>query len=143
MIYGNPGVNRDCGRCSSCVVHAIPDPRPLASLEPPPIPQINPSELTTEKFPAHLKLLVKDVEQVSKSLETAARSIWRERPKNPDSLFITPRCFLDLATIKKITSDFHLVTLEDVLQARVKGWRYWETSGQALWEAVESIGRDM
>jgi hypothetical protein len=91
----------------------------------------------------HLKLLVKDVEQVSKSLETAARSIWREWPKNPDSLFITPCCLLDLATIKKITCDFHLVTSEDVLQARVKGWRYWETSGRVLWEAVESIGQDM
>jgi superfamily II DNA/RNA helicase len=40
MIYGNPGVNRNCGQCSSCVVHAIPDLRQLASLEPPPIPRI-------------------------------------------------------------------------------------------------------
>jgi hypothetical protein len=96
------------------------------------IPELRPQALVSEQpenspniievqgqTPGCPKILVKDVEHVSKALEAAARQIRRDHARNPDSLFIRFRCFLDPMPKKEITRDFHLIMSKEILEARV------------------------
>jgi hypothetical protein len=128
IIYGNVNMTVYCARCSSCLPKPIPEPRPLPSDT---MLASNADALVTDAMPAHLKLMVKDVEQVTKALETASCLI-----RQLDTSLLSAQCFLTPERIKPITHNFHLVTSKAALKERMTNWRYWEQSGDALWEVV-------
>lgn len=145
-IYGNPGILHNCGRCSSCTPTLSPEPQPAVNTMAPATDNASSSppdeQPEADTTPSHLRLLSRDVEQIAKQLESAAYGIRRQH-RHPDDILLSARCFLLPSNIKAITKDFHLVTSKDVLKERMGDWHYWETSGDALWETVERLGREM
>lgn len=146
IIFKNPGMLKDCGRCSSCIGdHNIPAPRPLQLI---PAPSASlPSACETllpdpglTPLPGYMKLLVKDADKVAKEIAIAARSLrWKTYPRLDDTLLIGSRSFLLPNMIKKITHNFFALTAIDVLRDRMDGWRYWSQYGELLWEAVKTL----
>ena len=45
--------------------------------------------------------------------------------------------------IKSITRNFHLVDSKEALAAHLQGWRYWDSSGEALWFVVNMLYDDL
>lgn len=132
IIYDNPGVLEDCGRCSSCNPDLLPEPRPLPPVASPEALQL------PDKTPSYMKLTGNDIEYVTKELEKAARALWTSE-RHPDALLLSSRCFFSPATIKKVTHNFHLVISKDTLNTRLTGWRYWDYAGSSIWAIVEVL----
>ncbi|THG93323.1 hypothetical protein EW026_g7882 [Hermanssonia centrifuga] len=153
IIYQNPAVSTDCGRCSSCKPQTNPEPRPLASSllhtmpdsSQPSKPSTGKSSITKspDVIPAYMQLDTKDVGYVTAQLEKAALQIRIASPQHPDALFIGAKSFLPRSNIQQITTDLHLVTSETILKDRLVGWRYWDQYGNALWKVVDLIRREM
>lgn len=142
IIYGNPGVNEDCGRCSSCVEYPVPEPRPL-----PEIPEadvaIDQPGTNIDKTPKYMVPLERDLKLVGRLLEVAALRIRQMQPRHSDALLISSKCFLTETDIKSITRNFHLVVSKDILASRLVGWRYWNSSGELLWSVVKALVEDL
>ncbi|KAJ7259741.1 P-loop containing nucleoside triphosphate hydrolase protein [Mycena rebaudengoi] len=137
MIYGNPGVLKDCGRCSSCVGDIIPKPRSREDSTKE--PEIEDAAADSEKTPAYMKPLVRDLTAVGEAILDAAKIIRWRQPRSPDALLIGVRLFLPPNIIRAITTDFLLITSEEIFRARIQGWNHTEIYGSALWEVVEVL----
>ncbi|THH04411.1 hypothetical protein EW146_g10187 [Bondarzewia mesenterica] len=146
MIYGNPGTLVDCGRCSSCIPDQVPEARPSVSKPTAAAVSSENHELVVregDKTPRYLRLTRNDIKNVASELRVEAIRIRSVPPIHPDALMLRASCFLSDDEIDAITRDFHLVTSFDVLKVRLMSWRYWDTSGAALWDAVEKISHKM
>ncbi|KAJ6455987.1 P-loop containing nucleoside triphosphate hydrolase protein, partial [Mycena vitilis] len=142
IVYGNPGVNKDCGRCSSCVGDVVPEPRkPLAAAEEQPKDDVVDPE--AEKVPGYLKPQAKDLKVVADKLEKSARTIRWSQPRRSDTLLIGARVFLPPDIVSSITADFLLITSEDDFKARIQQWKYAEDYGVALWSVVKVLVNDL
>jgi len=142
LIYGNPCIDIDCGHCSSCSPDSPPDPCPLISSSLADLSDmLAPESIINEsdKTPKWQRLTWKDYPLVIDPLWQAAWHIWLSSPMLPEASFLSVTCFLSKANIKNIVQDFHPLLSKDVLAARLHGWCYWDTYGQALWEAIYKI----
>ncbi|KAJ7212960.1 P-loop containing nucleoside triphosphate hydrolase protein [Mycena pura] len=138
IIYANPGVDKDCGRCSSCVGDVVPEPRkPLAAAEQQPKDYV--VDLEAEKVPGYLKPQAKDLKAVADKLENSARIIRWSQPRRSDTLLISARIFLPPNIVSSITTNFLLITSEDDFKARIRQWKYAEEYGAALWSVVKVL----
>ena len=147
LIYGNPRIDVDCGHCSSCSPDTPPDPRPLIPSSPANLSDMSASESViineSDKTPMWQRLTRKDYPLVIDPLRQAAWHIWFSSPMRPEANFLSVTCFLSERHIKNIVQDFHLLLSKDNLAARLHDWRYWDTDGQALWEAICKIKSDI
>lgn len=101
IIYQNPGVDSDCGRCSSCRSYPIPEPRPKAPTSTMSgQPQQSPS---TDNTPAYRRLTSKDVAAVTKALEGAARTIYLSLPVQDEFMFVGSASLLSPQLIQRVT----------------------------------------
>ncbi|KAJ7201810.1 P-loop containing nucleoside triphosphate hydrolase protein [Mycena pura] len=137
IIYGNPGVDKDCGRCSSCVGDVVPEPRKRE------VAQDNTDQVNrdpeVEKVPSYMKPLVKDLKAIGEKLENSARTIRWSRAPRPDALLIGTRIFLPPDLINTITADFLSITSEEIFEERVRSWKYANEYGRALWNVVKIL----
>ncbi|KAJ7469480.1 hypothetical protein FB451DRAFT_1400342 [Mycena latifolia] len=131
IICGNPGVDKDCERCSSCVGDTVPEPREIAGshVDEPTGDVLDPD---VEKTPAYMKPTAKDLKAVGEKLEKAADSDRSDgvSPGVPTHFFA-------------ITTDFLLLTSEDIFRLRHRHWKYAEESGSALWDVVKALVDDL
>jgi hypothetical protein len=136
---------RNCGRCSSCRPCPVPEPRPLASEMPITTADgdITDTAPSHDVVPSYLKLLAKDVNDVTRQLETAAMELRASGPHNPDMLFVSSRIFLPWNMISRITDSFHQIDSEEALKACMEGWKYWDDYGSALWHVVAALRSDV
>ncbi|KAJ7652479.1 hypothetical protein DFH06DRAFT_1206207 [Mycena polygramma] len=142
IVYGNPGVDKDCGRCSSCVGDIVPEPRkPLAVAEEQ--PKDDGADPEAEKVPGYLKPQAKDLKAVADKLEKSARTIRWSQPRRSDTLLIGARIFLPPDIVGSITADFLLIKSEDDFKARIRQWKYAEEYGAALWSVVTVLVDDL
>ncbi|KAJ7083314.1 hypothetical protein B0H15DRAFT_802794 [Mycena belliarum] len=141
MIYGNPGVDRDCGRCSSCIGDSVLEPRPKPTRSADGEQEI--VDPAAEKVPAYMKPQLKDLKAVTEKLEASARVIQWSQPHGPDALLIGARIFLPPSVITAITTDFFLITSEEIFRCRVRDWKYAEDYTQALWNVTKVIVADL
>ncbi|KAJ7230880.1 P-loop containing nucleoside triphosphate hydrolase protein [Mycena rebaudengoi] len=132
-------VLKDCGRCSSCVGDIIPKPRSREDSTKK--PEIEDAAADSEKTPAYMKPLVRDLTAVGEAILDAAKIIRWRQPRSPDALLqvIGVRLFLPPNIIRAITTDFLLITSEEIFRARIQGWNHTEIYGSALWEVVEVL----
>ncbi|KAJ7715202.1 P-loop containing nucleoside triphosphate hydrolase protein [Mycena metata] len=140
MIYGNPGVDKDCGRCSSCVGDVVPGPRELLPATQPAAPVV---DTETEKIPGWMKPQAKDLKGVAEKLEKIVRSISWSRPRRPDALLVGAKVLFPPTISSAITTDFLLITSHDVFKARVQQWKYAPEYGEALWHDVELLANEL
>lgn len=148
MIYRNLKVDVNCRRCSSCspVPEPSPRPRPLTTMSTNP-----PSSETVladcdgtppaikDSTPAYMKLIQKDVADVTAQLQDLACDLQIAGPWRPEFIGISPECFLPLPYIQRITHNFHLITSKARLEERVAGWDYWLDYGDGLWVGLQKI----
>ncbi|KAJ7448750.1 P-loop containing nucleoside triphosphate hydrolase protein, partial [Mycena latifolia] len=92
VVYGNPGVDKDCGRCSSCVGDQVPEPREVVVADKPDV-DLPDTEMEVEKVPGYMKPQVKDLKLAAEKLETSARTIRWSQPRRADALFVGARVF--------------------------------------------------
>ena len=141
LIYNNPGKSRNCGHCSSCKPHPVPEPQPLHSA----MATANPAADETDTSASHditplfMKPLVKDLEEVAHNLELVVMELRANSPYNPDMLFIGARSFLPCRMMSQITDNFLRIESEDDLKRCMEGWRYWDTYGSELWNVVTML----
>ncbi|KIM78438.1 hypothetical protein PILCRDRAFT_824315, partial [Piloderma croceum F 1598] len=84
-----------------------------------------------EAIPTYLKLLPKDIDDITRHLERAAMELRADGPYYPDMLFIGSRIFLPRKMINRITDNFYQIDSEETLKACMEGWRYWDDYGVA------------
>jgi hypothetical protein len=96
-----------------------------------------------EAIPAYLKLLAKDVDDITRHLERAAMELRANGPYHPDTLFIGSRIFLPRNMIHRITDNFYQIDSEEALKACMEGWRYWDDYGVALWHVIDALRSDV
>ncbi|KAJ7806318.1 hypothetical protein B0H13DRAFT_1929653 [Mycena leptocephala] len=117
IIYGNPGVQKDCGRCSSCVGDNVPEPRTIpASI---PADQLDTVDPEAEKMPTYMKPQLKDLKTIVEKLEKSAY------------------------IISLITADFLSIASAEVFKHRVRCWEYADNYGLALWNVVKVLVDDL
>lgn len=157
IIQCNPGISRDCGRCSSCRPRPLPAPRSRSSpISPPqpsptmndtaqqqPPPPNDSSSTTVAKPPPRLRLNATDLESLTAKIEVVAVKVRAQLPYPPDALLIGGKAFLDRRWITRITEDFALVTTQDVLKARLEGWVHWDYYGDVLWREISRLHSDV
>ncbi|KAJ7619941.1 P-loop containing nucleoside triphosphate hydrolase protein, partial [Mycena polygramma] len=137
MVYGNPGVDKDCGRCSSCIGDTVPEPRAKPThADGGETDIVDPA---AEKVPAYMKPQTKDLKMVTEKLEQSARTIQWNQPRGPDALLVGARIFLPPRIISAITTDFLLITSEEIFKTRVRDWKYAEDYTQALWNVTKVL----
>ncbi|KAK6984416.1 P-loop containing nucleoside triphosphate hydrolase protein [Favolaschia claudopus] len=142
MIYDNPGVDADCGRCSSCVGDKIPRPRETAE-------STSASAVSTAagedgdpelgKLPGFMKPQTKDLKGIAEKLEMSARKFRWMEPMGVDALLVSSRIFLPPRVVSSITSSFLLITSKEILMERVCDWTYKDKYGDMLWEVVNPL----
>ncbi|KAK6987694.1 hypothetical protein R3P38DRAFT_3332499 [Favolaschia claudopus] len=143
MIYDNPGVDADCGRCSSCVGDKIPCPRPRetgdssASAVSTAAGEDGDPEL--DKVPGFMKPQTKDLKGIAEKLEMSARKFRWMEPMGVDALLVSSRIFLPPSVVGSITSSFLLITSKEILMERVCDWTYKDKYGDMLWEVVNPL----
>ncbi|KAJ7165026.1 P-loop containing nucleoside triphosphate hydrolase protein [Mycena filopes] len=136
MIYANPGVVKDCGRCSSCLGDVVPEARELA---PSTRAEVAIVEAEGPKVPGWMKPQAKDLKSVTEQLEKAVRSIRWSQPRRPDALLVGASVLFPPTISSTITTDFLLITSHDIYKARIQHWRYASEYGEALWETVKLL----
>ncbi|KAJ7494343.1 P-loop containing nucleoside triphosphate hydrolase protein [Mycena galericulata] len=140
MIYGNPGVDKDCGRCSSCVGDTIPEPRAVATADP---PDVDVPDAEPEKIPGFMKPQVKDLKVVTEKLQKCAQTIRWSQPRRTDSLLVGAKVFLPPDVISAITADFLHIISEDIFRLRIHQWKYAAEYGHTLWNAVKILVEEL
>ncbi|KAF7377409.1 P-loop containing nucleoside triphosphate hydrolase protein [Mycena sanguinolenta] len=139
MIYANPGVDKDCGRCSSCVGDVVPEPREAAAaVTSAPVEEGD----EADKIPAYMKPQVKDLKVVAEKVQNSVRTFRWSQPQRPDGLLST-KIFLPPDIITAITTDFLLIASEEVFLSRILTWKYADEYGPALWNIVKVLVDDL
>ncbi|CAK5263211.1 unnamed protein product [Mycena citricolor] len=144
MIYDNPGVNKDCGRCSSCVGDLIPKPRNLDSenlmpLRAQHLDMHNKAYSSITKLPGWMRLLGRDLKVLRVKILAAARRIqWAS--SRSDYMFVSACIFLPPTVMERIvTPEFLLLDSKEAFLAAVGDWKSAEKCGDAMWETVQQL----
>ncbi|KAK7041263.1 P-loop containing nucleoside triphosphate hydrolase protein [Favolaschia claudopus] len=147
IIYENPGVDRDCGRCSSCVGDKVPEPRAMENDSDQPSTQDTRKHAEEspeiEKVPGYMKPQTKDIKSLTTKLEHSAYILRQGQPLGSEALFISARIFLPPNIVTAITTNFLLIKSEEIFFARVRDWEYRDRFGQALWDVVKVLVDDL
>ncbi|KAK7026541.1 P-loop containing nucleoside triphosphate hydrolase protein [Favolaschia claudopus] len=141
IIYRNPEVDRDCGRCSSCVGDSVPKPRETETSSAQPSQDV--TGLEVSKVPGYMKPQNKDLKTVTAKLEHAAYTLRQSQPACPDALLISARIFLPPNIVTSIITDFLLIESEEVFFERVRDWKYKDEFGGGLWNVVKILADDL
>ncbi|KAJ7588079.1 P-loop containing nucleoside triphosphate hydrolase protein [Mycena floridula] len=142
VIYGNPGANVDCGRCSVCIPDIAPSARPLSTDLPPIDPALPPAVIKKVRTPKG-KPTIAELDDVAAKIEAGFIDIYISAPPRSSFIFLSPRCILPAPTIKLITTNFLDVTTKEVLAVRLKSWKYWDEFSSSLWDVVDQCRKEL
>ncbi|KAJ7081405.1 P-loop containing nucleoside triphosphate hydrolase protein [Mycena belliarum] len=143
IIYDNPGKDKDCGRCSSCIGDTVPGPRAVDSTAPDASAAVDFPDLDVEKVPGYMKPTAKDLKEVAEKLEKSARLMRWSQARTPDALLIGGRVFLPPDIVSDITREFTMLMSEHVFRQRLCRWKHAEVYGTPLWNIMERLLSDL